>query len=85
MPLTSINCVSYFNIRFIRAPLGERLQDDTSIKLLGSIGNREMTFSTAKNKRDKQMDERNKRHREERKRLIRPTFGMKSHSKRRRK
>lgn len=37
-----------------------------------------MTFSTHKNKRDKQMNERNKRHREERKKLIRPTFGIKS-------
>lgn len=55
------------------------MEEDDSVKLLGgSIGNREMTFTTSKNRRDKLMDERNKRHREERKKLMRPTFGIRS-------
>lgn len=61
-----------------RATLGERLQlEDGSVRFLGSVGNREMTFSTHK-KRDNRMDEKNKKHREERKRLVRPTYGIKS-------
>ncbi|CAH0557029.1 unnamed protein product [Brassicogethes aeneus] len=61
-----------------RATLGERLEsEDSTVRLLGSVGSREMTFSTRK-KRDRQMDEKNKWHREERKRLVRPTHGIKS-------
>lgn len=61
-----------------RATLGERLEmEDTSVKFLGSIGNREMTFSTHK-KRSKLLAEKNKKHREERKKLIRPTYGINS-------
>lgn len=60
-----------------RSSLGERLQEeDTTVKLLGSVGNREMSFSTGKSKRDKLMDERNRRHREERRKVLRPAFGM---------
>lgn len=61
-----------------RSALGERLQnEDFSVKLLGSVGNREMTFATNKNKRDRLMNEQNKQHREERKRLSRPGFKSK--------
>lgn len=49
------------------------------MKLLGSVGSREMTFSTQKNKRDKLMNEKNKVHREERKKLIR--HGIRSKTK----
>lgn len=60
--------------------MGERLEkEDFSVKLLGSLGSREMTFSTHKNKRDKRISERNKEHREERKKLIR--HGIKSKAK----
>ncbi|RZC43106.1 nucleolar protein 10 [Asbolus verrucosus] len=61
-----------------KAPLGERVESETaSVRLLGSVGSREMTFSTKK-KRNKAIDMKNKRHREERKQLIRPTNGIKS-------
>ncbi|XP_063918369.1 nucleolar protein 10 [Zophobas morio] len=61
-----------------KAPLGERVEAETSsVRLLGSVGNREMTFSTHK-KRNKLADFKNKKHREERKRLIRPLGGIKS-------
>ncbi|CAG9853709.1 unnamed protein product [Phyllotreta striolata] len=53
-----------------KASLSERLQnEDTSVRLLGSVGNREMTFSTRK-KRPTKFDEKN-RHIEERKRVAR--------------
>lgn len=55
-----------------RSALGERLEkEDFSVKLLGSVGSRQMTFSTHKNKRDKLMNEKIKEHREERKKLMR--------------
>ncbi|XP_057667516.1 nucleolar protein 10 [Diorhabda carinulata] len=61
-----------------RAPLSERLkEEDASVKLLGSVGNREMTFSTRK-KKNFSLEEKNRRHREERKRLVRPGFTIKS-------
>ncbi|CAG9825089.1 unnamed protein product [Phaedon cochleariae] len=61
-----------------KASLSERLAaEDTSVKLVNSVGNREMTFSTRK-KRNASIDERNKRHREERRKLVRPTHGIKS-------
>ncbi|KAJ8963823.1 hypothetical protein NQ314_005365, partial [Rhamnusium bicolor] len=61
-----------------KATLGERLEtEDTSVRLLGSVGKREMTFSTRK-KRDRMLEERNKKHREERKKLIRSTHGINS-------
>ncbi|XP_028130525.2 nucleolar protein 10 [Diabrotica virgifera virgifera] len=61
-----------------KATLSERLQsEDTSVKFLGSVGNREMTFSTRK-KRNMSLEEKNKKHREERKRLVRPAHGIKS-------
>lgn len=60
--------------------MGERLEkEDHSIKLLGSLGSREMTFSTHKNKRDKRVNEVNKKHREERKKVVR--YGIKSKGK----
>ncbi|XP_044727447.1 nucleolar protein 10 [Chrysoperla carnea] len=56
--------------------LGERLQEDTSnVRLLGSVGNREMKFTT-KRKSLKAIELRNQRHREERKKLIRPAKGI---------
>lgn len=61
-----------------RAPLGERVEAETStVKLLGSVGSREMTFSTQK-KRNRLTDMKNKKHREERKQLVRPLLGIKS-------
>lgn len=53
--------------------MGERLETEESstVRLLGSVGNRELTFSTRK-KRNTNIDERNKRHKEERKKLVRP-------------
>ncbi|KRT79133.1 hypothetical protein AMK59_6416, partial [Oryctes borbonicus] len=45
-----------------KASLAERLQnEDTNVKLVNSLGNREMTFTTNKNKRDRQMNDQNKR------------------------
>ncbi|XP_018577166.1 nucleolar protein 10 [Anoplophora glabripennis] len=65
-----------FKKKLNKATLGERLQvEDTSVKLLGSVGNREMTFLTHK-KRNKLLAEKNKKHKEERKRLVRPTHGV---------
>lgn len=62
-----------------KSSLGERLNTEGSnVRMVGSIGNREMTFSTGKRKRDRNIDEKNKRHHEERKQLMRPTFGMRS-------
>lgn len=50
-----------------------------SVKLLNSIGSREITFRTNKtNKRDRQINDRNRKHREERKKIVRSTFGIKS-------
>ncbi|CAG9771940.1 unnamed protein product [Ceutorhynchus assimilis] len=60
-----------------KASLGDRVQsEDVTVKYL-SVGNREMTFSTRK-RRDNRLEDKNKRHREERKKLMRPTFGIKS-------
>ncbi|KAK4880078.1 hypothetical protein RN001_008224 [Aquatica leii] len=52
--------------------LADRLQnEDNSVRLLGSVGNRELTFSINKPRRFKAMEEKNKRHREERRNLVR--------------
>lgn len=68
--------LNYFYF-FCRTSLGERLRhEDSSVRLLGSVGNRELTFSINKNRRYKEMEEKNKRHREERKRLVRPVSGI---------
>nr|XP_023019501.1 nucleolar protein 10 [Leptinotarsa decemlineata] len=64
-----------------RATLGERvLAEDNSVRFVSSVGNREMTFSTYK-KKNRSMDERNRKHREERKQVVRPLRGIKSKSK----
>jgi ribosome biogenesis protein ENP2 len=61
-----------------KAPLGERVESEsTSVRLLGSVGHREMTFSTHK-KRNKSSDMKNRKHREERKQLVRPVNGIRS-------
>lgn len=52
-------------------------KEDYSVKYL-STGSREMTFSLRAKKRENRMEEKNKKHREERKKLIRPGFGVKS-------
>ncbi|XP_044267259.1 nucleolar protein 10 [Tribolium madens] len=58
-----------------RTPLEERVQSETSsVRLLGSVGSREMTFST--HKKRKFSDLKNKKHMQERKRLIRPVRGL---------
>lgn len=74
----SFKGIESFKGKVNKVSLGERLNsEDVSVKLLGSVGNREMTFSTQK-KRKSKLEEINKRHRDERKRLIRPTFKIKS-------
>lgn len=57
-----------------KAALGERLktEDVSKVKLLGSVGSREMSFSTNR----KKVHEQNKRHQMERKQLIRPASGI---------
>lgn len=52
-------------------------EEDSSVRMGGSIGNREMTFSTMKQRRYKEVDERNKKHQQERKQLVRSTKGIK--------
>lgn len=75
--LLQLLCNCYL-LYFFRASLSERLSnEDTSVRLLGSVGNREMTFSTRK-KKNFSLEEKNRRHREERKRLVRPVHGIKS-------
>ncbi|XP_012256477.1 nucleolar protein 10 [Athalia rosae] len=71
--------VEYKGIRAIkkkqnRVSLGQRLHDEetNNVRMLGSLGNREMTFSTKKIKRSGYSEEQIKKHREERKRLSRP-------------
>ncbi|XP_066258416.1 nucleolar protein 10 [Euwallacea similis] len=60
-----------------KASLGKRIQhEDISVKYL-SVGNREMSFSLRK-VRDNKIEERNKKHREERKKLLRPVLSIKS-------
>ncbi|XP_017782995.1 PREDICTED: nucleolar protein 10 [Nicrophorus vespilloides] len=60
-----------------KVALGERLkEEEVNTVTLDSMGNRQMSFTVQKSKRDRAMDERNKRHREERKKLVRPTFGL---------
>ncbi|XP_030753582.1 nucleolar protein 10 [Sitophilus oryzae] len=74
----SFKGIESFKGKVNKVSLGERLNsEDVSVKLLGSVGNREMTFSTQK-KRKSKLEEIKKRHRDERKRLIRPTFKIKS-------
>lgn len=71
--------VEYRGIRAVkkkqnRASLGERLRNEeaNNVRTLGSLGNREMTFSTRKIKKSGHSEEQIKKHREERKRLSRP-------------
>ncbi|KAK5646790.1 hypothetical protein RI129_005254 [Pyrocoelia pectoralis] len=64
--------VQMLNRKPNKSALGERLAgEDTSVRLLGSVGNRELTFTLNKYKRHKEVEERNKRHRDERKRIVR--------------
>nr|CAH7756455.1 unnamed protein product [Callosobruchus chinensis] len=52
-----------------KASLGDRLRtEDNSVRLLNSVGNRELTFKVHKKKYSR-ADEKNKQHREERKRI----------------
>lgn len=70
--------IQHMKKKATKLSLGDRLESEEGqkVKTLGSLGNREMTFSTVRNKRDRTMNERNQRHREERKKLMRPTFGI---------
>ncbi|XP_060521201.1 nucleolar protein 10 [Cylas formicarius] len=56
--------------------LGERLEDESQVRMLGSIGNREMSFSTVR-KSNRTVEIRNKRHVEERRRIVRKGFKQK--------
>ncbi|GLV38829.1 lethal (2) 34Fd [Carabus blaptoides fortunei] len=68
-----VNGIKGIRRRANKTSLGDRLKnEDSSVKLLGSVGNREMTFSTRKDHRERMIEERNKRHREERRQVIRP-------------
>ncbi|XP_022914298.2 nucleolar protein 10 [Onthophagus taurus] len=64
-----------------KASLAERLQNEDSSVKMHSFGNRQMTFSVSSKAREAAINEKNKRHREERKKLVRPTFGIKSSKK----
>lgn len=62
----------------LKTSLGERLEhEDNSVANIGFSGNREMTFSTRKVKRNEKEEEKMKKHRQERKQLIRPARGLK--------
>ncbi|KAF5275587.1 hypothetical protein FQA39_LY06699 [Lamprigera yunnana] len=55
-----------------KTSLAERLHsENTSVRMLGSVGSRELTFSINKPKRFKAIEEKNKRHRKERQNLAR--------------
>ncbi|KAK9888756.1 hypothetical protein WA026_000981 [Henosepilachna vigintioctopunctata] len=59
------------------APLGERLNtDDANVKFIGSIGNRELTFATKRRNTYRTSELKNKKHREERRALVRSTKGI---------
>ncbi|XP_050312689.1 nucleolar protein 10 [Anthonomus grandis grandis] len=63
------------------APLGERAaKEEVQVRFL-SVGNREMTFSTRKKRENSRGDVNNKRHLAERRKLVRPAFGMRSSKK----
>lgn len=65
--------------QLLKTSLGERLQqEENSVKIIGFSGNREMTFSTKKVKKNMKEEEKMKRHREERKKVSRPARGLKS-------
>lgn len=72
MKLFDLRYMLYICFCSSRESLGERLEteDSSMIKLLGSVGNREMTFSTRKKRNN--IDERNKKHKEDRKKVVRP-------------
>ncbi|XP_063705502.1 nucleolar protein 10 [Culicoides brevitarsis] len=75
-----------FNLKALKkkaskATLGERvskIRNTEEVQTISGIGNRQMTFSTAKPKsrEDRKRQEEMKRHREERKKLIRPTTSL---------
>lgn len=74
-----------FNLKSLKkksskASLGERLskfKKDEVIQKISGIGNRQMTFSTVKTSReDRKRHAEMKRHREERKKIVRPTTSL---------
>lgn len=74
MDAEEMNAAKRFKRKTNKFSLGERLKDEdkNSVKFLRGIGNREMTFSIRKHNKYSAIEEKNKRHKEERKRLIRP-------------
>ncbi|KAJ1524339.1 hypothetical protein ONE63_010843 [Megalurothrips usitatus] len=65
--------------RLMKTSLGERLkEEDNNVRMVGFSGNREMTFSTRKVRKNYKEEEKLKRHVEERKKVHRPARGLKS-------
>lgn len=63
-----------FDLFFYRTTLGKRLADENNTKVttIGSIGNKQMTFNMGSTSKDNKKREREmKKHREDRKKLIR--------------
>ncbi|ENN72903.1 hypothetical protein HUJ04_003214 [Dendroctonus ponderosae] len=79
-PLGAARGLKIIRPKVNKAPLGERVANETDSVKYNSVGNREMTFSTRK-RRDNRVEESNKRHKEERKKVVRPAFGFKAKQK----
>lgn len=71
--VSNINVLTVY-FYYYRNSLGDRLKSETgNVKFLGSIGNREMTFKMNKGRHERDRREQNKKHKEERRKLHRPT------------
>ncbi|KAL3281005.1 hypothetical protein HHI36_004229 [Cryptolaemus montrouzieri] len=72
-----MDSTGYFKRKVSKTALEDRLKlEDTKVNI-GLVGNREMTFSTKKRSRNSSaLEDRNKKHRQERKSLVRPAKGI---------